>query len=806
MGKPKTMNAQAREHREGPASPADALREAAGALVAALDRSEGLAKAAGARVRAACEEAHKRLGEARVTVALVGDAGVGRRTLVNALLGARVLTTGTPRRGSTFTFVRRGRSVGFSARSVEGRWVARLADKLPDRDAAFDAAMAGVARESAARELIALRLQRAREQAGGPPGMRDDPGAARGPQLVHVATHTSPRRARPQAERLWRAIWSWIVQLVRWLSARARLPAARPAPGERVPHAAAPADGPDQDAKGSIEKTRDTISAVERELGSMRSAEQISAEADGLRLEREKYEQERRAMFLSQVRAFDGTDVAERIVEYPTERLPEGMTIMDLPCGAPGEPTLGPLRNRVEREVDGLMFVTEADMAPTVAMASLLRELTDVVPLVLVVVTKADRWGEGTPERVGASSRIEEAPRQALRQVQSILGLAAAGARCMAVSAERALASPGSAEPFRAGIEPLSNHLAHDRRNIVARREAMRLRRGVAELTRERAREEDSCRTRLSRLESHRIADPTAFRAKLMHRLDGAIEESADHVLAGGLQGLDAALGGVRAEWKGWLAECSSRSEIDACIAAIDQQAASRIAKALEQTAELVAGELHEATAALASGAHEEIYGEYRLVRRLGTEAFEPVASELTREDLERELLAQPLEGAMNAFEKQRVGYGLGGVTAGALVGTLIAPGIGTAVGAVVGVLAGLLKGTDSLKQECLSKIDACLDGVRDHARAQLQERRPDFSRVIRVTLEERLEEALGRLGGAIARLMVVERHSIDAERSKLERLAALRRDLEASEGRLEALLNQASRPEDQPKPMGGGP
>jgi hypothetical protein len=805
MGKPKTMNAQARERREARVSPADALREAAGALVAALDRSESLAMAAGARVRAACDDAHKRLSDARVTVALVGDAGVGKRTLLNALLGARVLTTGTPRRGSTITFVRRGRSVGFSARSVEGRWVARLADKLPDRDAAFDAAMARVARESAARELVALRLQRAREKVGGPPGMRDDPGGARGSQLVHVTAHTSPLRLWPQAERVWLAIWSWIVQLVRWLSARARLRATRSAPGERAPHAAAPAEGPGRDAKGSLEKTRETISAIERELGAMRSAEQISAETDGLRLEREKYEQERRATFLSQVQAFDGTDVAERIVEYPTERLPEGMTIMDLPCGAPGESALGSLRNRVEREVDGLMLVAEADIAPTVAMASLLRELADVVPLVLVVVTKADRWGVGKPERVGASSGIEEVPRHALRQVQSVLGFAAAGARCVAVSAERALAPPGSAEPLCVGIEPLSNHLAQDRVNIVARREAMRLRRGVAELARERAREEDSCRARLSRLESHRIQDPTAFRAVLLQRLEGAIEESADHVLAEGLRGLDAAVGGLRAEWKSRLAECPSRSEIEACIAAIDQQAAARIATALEQTAERVAGELHEATAALASGAHDEIYGQYRLVRRLGTEAFEPVASELTREDLERELLAQPLEGAMNAFEKQRVGYGLGGVTAGALVGTLIAPGIGTALGAVVGVLAGLLKGTDSLKQECQSNINACLDGVTDYARAQLQERRPDFSRVIRVTLEERLEEALGRLGGAIARLMVVERQSIDAERSKLERLAALRRDLEASEGRLEALLNQANRGQDEPRPMGGG-
>ena len=78
----------------------------------------------------------------------------------------------------------------------------------------------------------------------------------------------------------------------------------------------------------------------------------------------------------------------------------------------------------------------------------------------------------------------------------------------------------------------------------------------------------------------------------------------------------------------------------------------------------------------------------------------------------------QPFEGALDAFEKQRVGYGLGGAAAGAVLGTLIAPGIGTAVGAVLGVLAGLLKGTDSLKQECSTTIDACLNDTESHARA----------------------------------------------------------------------------------------
>jgi hypothetical protein len=182
-------------------------------------------------------------------------------------------------------------------------------------------------------------------------------------------------------------------------------------------------------------------------------------------------------------------------------------------------------------------------------------------------------------------------------------------------------------------------------------------------------------------------------------------------------------------------------------------------------------------------------------VRRLGAEALAPVASELTREDLERELLAvQPVQGAMDAFEKQRVGYGLGGVAAGAVLGTLIAPGIGTAVGAVLGVLAGLLKGTESLKLECIAKIDSHLSDTEGHAHAQLQGKRPDLARIIRLVLDEALEDALGRLNDAITRLMTIELRAIETERAKLERLTATRHTLEECDRRLIGLVEMASR------------
>jgi hypothetical protein len=368
----------------------------------------------------------------------------------------------------------------------------------------------------------------------------------------------------------------------------------------------------------------------------------------------------------------------------------------------------------------------------------------------------------------------------------------------IAVAAEATLdgrpESSALAGHFYATIGALWERLESKRLELIAWREALRMQVGVAALSRAQAREEDLSRKRLSGLESNRIPDPAEFRGQLLNRLDGGIDEGAGRVLTSASDGLHAAIEQLRSEWKDGISSASTRAEVDARIAVIGESTASRIADVLEQTAEIVARELHDVTESLQAWAIGEIHTHYRLMRRLGAEALAPVASELTREDLERELLAvQPFEGAMEAFEKQRVGFGLGGVAAGAALGTLIAPGIGTAVGAVLGVFAGLLRGTDSLKQECVAKIDDCLNETERHARAQLQDKRSDLSRVIRVALDEALEEAFGRLNEAITRLMTVERRTIERERAKVVELGAARAALEECDERLARVVARAS-------------
>jgi hypothetical protein len=659
--------------------------------------------------------------------------------------------------------------LGFSARSLDGRLVAQLSRKMPDRQALFEKSMAQIDQEAIATEQLATRLRAAQTRARALEVMLLQPGDGEGKAtaregVLEASASPSPLALRAAAL-IWQAAWAWILRLLLRLPWVKRLP--RPATsGDET--RSSPLREQHATRLAQLEVERAAIEAFERELASVQSVEQVAAHAQRLRLERERYEAERRVTFLSQVRDFDGTDIGERTVEYPAKYLPEGLTLVDLPCpSAAGAPIVEQIRNRVGREADALIVIADVRQPPGKATASLVRELGDVVPLALVVLTKADG-----PLR-----------RDAFGRVAAALGPNAQHTPCIAVAAEATLqARPGSsplADHFHATISALSSRLDGERPILLAWREAMRMRIGLAELSHAQAREEESCRTRLSKLESKRIPDPAEFRGRLLKRVDGAIEKGADDVLAAATLGLHTAIEGLRAEWNVGISSCAVRSDVEVCVAAINESAARRIAEALEQTAELVARELHDVTETLETWAVEEILA--------------PVASELTREDLERELLAvQPFEGALDAFEKQRVGYGLGGAAAGAVLGTLIAPGIGTAVGAVLGVLAGLLKGTDSLKQECITKIDACLTDTESHARAQLQSKRPDLSRVIRVTLDEALDEALARLNDAIARLMAIERTAIDRERAKLEALTATRGTLEACDARLMRLVDCA--------------
>ena len=57
-----------------------------------------------------------------------------------------------------------------------------------------------------------------------------------------------------------------------------------------------------------------------------------------------------------------------------------------------------------------------------------------------------------------------------------------------------------------------------------------------------------------------------------------------------------------------------------------------------------------------------------------------------------------------------------------------------------LGVFAGLLKGVESLRQDCVVSVEACVDESALQIRAQLESRHESLAAALRASLEEALD------------------------------------------------------------------
>jgi hypothetical protein len=312
------------------------------------------------------------------------------------------------------------------------------------------------------------------------------------------------------------------------------------------------------------------------------------------------------------------------------------------------------------------------------------------------------------------------------------------------------------------------------------------------------ARVEALCLERVAALEGQRLTDPAEFRARSLGRMERAIEDGARDVLRAAIDRLPPRALALKAEWRGALLSCGDRKAVEACVRKIRDVAPARVAALGDETNDFVIGEVQRASDTMQIWLLEEIHARYHVARRASIgDGPAPVieeagAGELTGID------GGLLEGAMDAFEQRRVGYGLGGAAAGAVLGTLVAPVIGTAIGAFLGVLTGLLTRIDSLKQDCAARIEACVDDVAEAIRAQLESRHATLGAALRASLEEALDAAMQRFERSIARLMEVERKTLAAEHERLARLAELRASLEAHGAWFAALAEDARGADDR--------
>jgi hypothetical protein len=652
----------------------------------ALSRLVGPASAVGPdlvdAIRATGEEVDRWLGSKETVVALAGDDSA-KRSLLNAIIGARAFDPAARSDPDAVVLLRPARAFDYSARKRD-RTVVEFGWRMPPREEAFAKAQQRAeseweAAEAAERELRE-RLEDARQEAA-------------------EKTLANPSKDPPPPELL-----PPLRRVLRWLARLSRL----------VKSVLARRRGGPAELPGSGWTPEEAQAARERELAEIERSfteagarlKQATARVEALRTERPKYDQERAEAFVQDVRALTdrsvrGDGVISLTIACPTVHLPPDMAIVDA-----GETPYAS---------DGVLVVA---------------------------------LGNGAP-KPGDLEQLAETQRPArVHVVHKLADLAAAFDR---VRAEQPV--------------------------VAAARAATAVRACIVRVAEEGARAEATCAKRIAALEGQRIPDPTEFRARQMERVGRAIDEAARDVQAGTLERWHAAIGGTKQEWRAGIEGCSTRKQMETFVRTVNRTARTELQKLVDEVSQYAIFELQRVSESIQTWLLEEIHARYHVARRI--EEDDGLAA-VIGEVIQMEPLGRsPLESALDKFETRRMNLGLGGVAAGAVLGTLIVPGVGTAIGAFVGVFAGLLKGLDSLKQECVARLDGCLDEVERSVASQLAGRQATFAEELRASLDDALDAALQRLDASISRLMALERRVLETERKKREDLATLRSTLE---------------------------
>lgn len=104
------------------------------------------------------------------------------------------------------------------------------------------------------------------------------------------------------------------------------------------------------------------------------------------------------------------------------------------------------------------------------------------------------------------------------------------------------------------------------------------------------------------------------------------------------------------------------------------------------------------------------------------------------------------------------------------------------------------MKGIDSLKKDCVQKLEGVLDDAEKEIRAQIETRTKTYSEAIRASLEDAFDSAMQRFEQSIARLMALEKKTLDKENAKLQRLKELQTTLASHEARFAELAKLAAK------------
>jgi energy-coupling factor transporter ATP-binding protein EcfA2 len=792
-------------------------------------------KGALAGVEKTLEEVESRLARQELLVVVVGERRSGKSTLLDAIVGDRLLG-GARGKSSVVTLLRRRALPSYRARLASGA-IEDFSRRVPDKTSKLVLATEKLEQAVSANEALCRakrsELRRAiesRERAdldaeqarSGVAGAREREGAVsselsgledEATELERAVGELSlqiPAQVRvvPPSWALWlwllhslyvlfrRGVWQRYQTLLRERDEqRQRLLTRRNAAREAA-QARQLAEAGQEPLGSGADQARVHSSEVEQALRRAEAErERVRGELEALRSEREHHESERWRQFFAELGALSQrSDVVELSIDYPAKLLPDDVTIVDIPGLVSAA---DPEWSLLSEQADGCILVSELDRAVSEQAKQFLRELREVVPHVLLVLTKMDQAFQNAARRGEAKpwDQVELARRIGTRRFARELGRDPSSVLSISVAAEAVLSERGSelALRFDGEIEKLFVLLRRERALILGARAADALRRCIASFSAAEARAERAYRERIATLEQQRTPEPDVFKQELLADVEPAVVAAASETIGPASTALQESFLLLQRWCEQSVDACATSSALLELAEQLSLDLPQRAANARRDAYLELESSIDRGVAKLERGLLQAVRTRYQLLHELRrSSTSSPRLGAAAEEDQPNfDALAPQMRRVIADFRKSRFALGASGSLAGLAGGALVNPWVAAGAGAIGGLLA-LARRESTLRSQALNVLTATLAQQEMAYLARLREEEPMVIAAIRSALERSLERAIIHFGRWITEPLEAERRAIEAERQNLLQLEQLREQVCARDRDLERSLRDA--------------
>lgn len=645
-------------------------------------------------IRKTIEKAEKRLNRDEFYVAIVGEMKAGKSTFLNAILGAPVLSTAKRESTATVTYIRKSKDIGYTALMNSGQKQSFIDSEAIQRN-----------------ELLLLVKNCLEELAEyGHPSRKEEFEVNDMSLTLENGVYALPQNLIAELNKLPSKSPDLLKLKNQEKNGVPKLLLIKNSPWYLRPF---------QIVLGFFYRKK-LLTYHEVNL------EHLNAILDDSLVELKRIYAKRFARFIDEIQDLtdmnkQGNQVIQVDLDFPALRLPHNIVLMDTPgVNTSSQENEERAWHAIKDSADGCLLVSSTSQAISESTKVFIRDVKEIVPHILLVLTKVDELLDSSlDDDMDAYEQLEEVRKIGASRFAKEVGRSPKDIFSIAVAARAALSGTsdthGLKEKFDSDLTQLFDLLSVERAMAVCAYAKVTTSKAITQVRTYESDARNIYQKKLQALESQRLPAIKDFIKKSMETEETAIIEVGKKISKDLQQVIENSFQQQIEKWKKDINKCESKAEVKELI--------GKTPSLLQASLKVIDNEIQLSTSKmvversvpienrLATGLRDK----YRIVDSIaGGHAKDGVRRV---NDISNTTDSLSVKNAMNSLVEGHQGaqvvMGAGGAALGAVIGSFIAPGIGTAVGAGIGALLGLFSSLDSIKSDCIKKIEETLNGYK---------------------------------------------------------------------------------------------